>query len=107
MKLYTLLAVLSGIVILEGVVVELLHAARKRVTHPVLVHVTDLGRYLNQWFLPMMGLAATGGVLLKIAETFPLGGLLGVSGSAVFSLFLVVLLTCLTSDTPKGAAPLP
>ncbi|MBI5419749.1 MAG: hypothetical protein HZA60_06660 [Deltaproteobacteria bacterium] len=107
MKLYMLLAVLSGIVLLEGVVLELLAAWKKRRKAPnsVLCQVTDLGRYLNQWILPMMGLAAAGGVMLKMGESFPLGGLLEVSGSAVFSMYLVVFLTYMTSEPPPGEAP--
>ncbi|HEY7585672.1 MAG TPA: hypothetical protein VH866_04090 [Candidatus Deferrimicrobiaceae bacterium] len=98
MKFYMLLAILSGIIIVEGVVVELMAVIEKKVPHPLLTQVTDLGRYLNQWLLPMMGLAATGAVLLKIGESHPLGGLLKVSGSAVFSLFLVVFLIYMTSE---------
>lgn len=93
-----LLAMLSGIIIVEGVVVELLAVIEKKVPHPLLTQVTDLGRYLNQWLLPMMGLAAAGAVLLKIGESHPLGSLLKVSGSAVFSLFLVVFLIYMTSE---------
>jgi hypothetical protein len=84
-----LLAILSGIILVEGVVVELLAVIEKKVPHPVLSQVTDLGRYLNQWILPM-----------KMGESYPFGGLLKVSGSAVFSLFLVVFLTYMTSE-PK------
>jgi hypothetical protein len=93
-----LLAILSGIILVEGVVVELLAVIEKKVPHPVLSQVTDLGRYLNQWILPMVGLAAAGAVMLKMGESYPFGGLLKVSGSAVFSLFLVVFLTYMTSE---------
>lgn len=98
MKLYMLLAILSGIVILEGVVVELLAIVNKEVPHPRLSHVTDLGRYLNRWVLPMMGLAISGALILKLSEFYPMGGLLAVSGSAVYSLFLVVFLIYMTSE---------
>ncbi len=100
MRLYMLLAILSGIILVEGVVVELLEVLEKKVPHPVLSQVTDLGRYLNQWILPMMGLAAAGAVLLKMGDFYPLGALLKVSGSAVFSLFLVVFLIYMTSEPP-------
>ena len=98
MRFYMLLAILSGIILVEGVVVQLLDVLEGKVTSAVLSQVTDLGRYLNQWILPMVGLAAAGAVLLKIGESHPLGGLLKVSGSAVFSLFLVVFLIYMTSE---------
>jgi hypothetical protein len=93
-----LLAILSGIILVEGVVVELLAVLEKKGPHPVLSQVTDLGRYLNQWILPMVGLAVAGAVMLKMGESYPFGGLLKVSGSAVFSLFLVVFLIYMTSE---------
>ncbi|HEY7528742.1 MAG TPA: hypothetical protein VH660_06275 [Candidatus Deferrimicrobiaceae bacterium] len=105
MRLYMLLAILSGIIIVEGVVVELLHVLESRVANPVLTQVTDLGRYINQWVLPMMGLAAAGAVLLKLGESYPMGGLLMISGSAVFSMFLVVFLIYITSEPPVEALP--
>lgn len=105
MRLYMLLAILSGIILVEGVVVELLDVLERRVSNPVLTHVTDLGRYINQWILPMMGLAAAGAVLLKLGESHPLGALLTISGSAVFSLFLVVFLIYMTSEPPVEALP--
>jgi hypothetical protein len=46
----------------------------------------------------MVGLAAAGAVMLKMGESYPFGGLLTVSGSAVFSLFLVVFLIYMTTD---------
>ena len=101
MKLYILLSILSGIVLLEGVVVELLAIINKEVPHPMLSRVTDLGSYLNRWLLPMLGLAVLGAALLKLAEYYPLGGLLAVSGTAVYSLFLVVFLIYITSE-PKA-----
>jgi hypothetical protein len=100
MKLYMLLAILSGIILVEAVVVELLEVLEKRGPYYMLSQVTDLGRYLNQWVLPMVGLAAAGAVMLKMGESYPFGGLLKVSGSAVFSLFLVVFLIYMTSDPP-------
>ena len=105
MRLYMLLAILSGIILVEGVVVELLAVLEKKVPHPVLSQVTDLGRYLNQWVLPMVGLAAAGAVLLKMGESYPFGALLTVSGSAVFSLFLVVFLIYMTSDPAMEEIP--
>jgi hypothetical protein len=100
-----LLAILSGIILVEGVVVQLLDVLEGRITSAVFSQVTDLGRYLNQWILPMVGLAAAGAVLLKIGESHPLGGLFMVLGSAVFSLNLVVLLIYITSDPSRGALP--
>jgi len=100
-----MLAVLSGIILVEGVVVELLEVLRKKVQRPVLSQVTDLGRYLNQWILPMVGLAAAGAVMLKMGESYPLGGLLKVSGSAVFSLYLVVFLIYMTSEPSLEEKP--
>ena len=105
MKLYMLLAILSGIIFVEAVVVELLEVLEKRGPHYVISQVTDLGRYLNQWVLPMVGLAATGAVLLKMGESYPYGALLTVSGSAVFSLFLVVFLIYMTSDPTMEEIP--
>ncbi|NJD63458.1 MAG: hypothetical protein FIA93_12155 [Deltaproteobacteria bacterium] len=105
MRLYMLLAILSGVIIVEGVVVELLHVLEKRVANTAFTQVIDLGRYLNQWILPMMGWAAAGGVLMKLGESYPLGGLLTISGSAVFSVFLVVFLIYITSDPPVEALP--
>src|SRR5512134_413462 len=101
MKLYMLLAILSGIILVEAVVVELLEVLEKRGPYHFLSQVTDLGRYLNQWVLPMVGLAAAGAVMLKMGESYPLGGLLKVSGSAVFSMFLVVFLIYMTSDPAR------
>jgi hypothetical protein len=98
MRLYMLLAILSGIILVEGVVVQLLEVLERKGPSYVLSQVTDLGRYLNQWVLPMVGLAAAGAVMLKMGESYPFGGLLTVSGSAVFSLFLVVFLIYMTTD---------
>jgi hypothetical protein len=105
MKFYTLLALLSGMILVEGVVVELLEILGKNPQRSVLVQVTDLGKYLNRWVLPMTGLAAAGAVMLKLGETYPLGGLLTVSGAAVFSLNLVVFLIYMTSEPPLEALP--
>jgi hypothetical protein len=105
MKLYMLLAILSGIILVEAVVVELLEVLEKRGPYYMLSQVTDLGRYLNQWVLPMVGLAAAGAVMLKMGESYPFGGLLKVSGSAVFSLFLVVFLIYMTSDPQVEEIP--
>lgn len=104
-RFYMLLAILSGIILVEGVVVQLLDVLEGRISSAVISQVTDLGRYLNQWILPMFGLAAAGAVLLKIGESHPLGALLMVSGSAVFSLNLVVFLIYITSDPRMGALP--
>jgi hypothetical protein len=107
MKFYTLLALLSGMILVEGVVVELLEILEKHEKNPrsVLTHVTDLGKYLNSWVLPMTGLAAAGAVMLKLGETYPLGGLLTVFGAAVFTMNLVVFLICMTSEPPMEALP--
>ena len=105
MRLYMLLAILSGIVFVEAVVVELLEVLEEKGRYYVLSQVTDLGRYLNQWVLPMVGLAAAGAVLLKMGESYPFGGLLRVSGSAVFSLFLVVFLIYMTTDARPEEIP--
>jgi hypothetical protein len=105
MKLYMLLAILSGIIFVEAVVVELLEVLEKRGPYYEISQVTDLGRYLNQWVLPMVGLAATGAVLLKMGESYPYGSLLTVSGSAIFSLFLVVFLIYMTSDPTMEEIP--
>jgi hypothetical protein len=93
-----LLAILSGLIILEGVVVQIHAILNKQAPSPLLSQVTDLGRYLNKWVLPMLGLAVAGGILLKLGEYYPLGGLLAVSGSAVYSLFLVMFLIYMTSE---------
>lgn len=98
MRLYMLLAILSGIIFVEAVVVGLLEVLEDNGRY-VLSQVTDLGRYLNQWVLPMVGLAAAGAVLLKMGESYPFGALLKVFGSAVFSLFLVVFLIYMTTDS--------
>ncbi len=105
MRLYMLLAILSGIIFVEAVVVELLEVLEKKGPYYVLSQVTDLGKYLNQWVLPMVGLAAAGAVLLKMGESYPFGGLLKVSGSAVFSLFLVVFLIYMTTDAQPEEIP--
>jgi hypothetical protein len=102
MRLYMLLAILSGIILVEGVVVQLLEVLEQKGPSYVL---TDLGRYLNQWVLPMVGLAAAGAVMLKMGESYPFGGLLTVSGSAVFSLFLVVFLIYMTTDPQPEEVP--
>jgi len=105
MRLYMLLAILSGVILIEAVVVELLDVLERKGPHYVISQVTDLGRYLNQWVLPMVGLAAAGAVLLKMGESYPFGALLTVSGSAVFSLFLVVFLIYMTSDPMMEELP--
>jgi hypothetical protein len=53
----------------------------------------------------MVGLAAAGAVMLKMGESYPFGGLLTVSGSAVFSLFLVVFLIYMTTDPQPEEVP--
>jgi hypothetical protein len=99
MTLYILLALMSGAVLLEGVVVEMA-AIRRRKPGPALSQVTDLGTCVNRWILPMMAAALTGGVLLRIGERLILGGLVQVSGAAVFTTFLVIFLYCMTSEAP-------
>lgn len=98
MRLYMLLAILSGVIFVEAVVVGLLEVLEEKGPYYFLSQVTDLGKYLNQWVLPMVGLAAAGAVLLKMGESYPFGGLFKVSGSAVFSMFLVVFLIYMTTD---------
>ncbi|MBI5576949.1 MAG: hypothetical protein HY896_11370 [Deltaproteobacteria bacterium] len=98
MRIYMLLAILTGLILIEGVAVQLFAIINKQASNPLLSQVTDLGRYLNRWVLPMLGFAVAGATLLKLGEIYPLGGLLAVSGSLVYSLFLVMFLIYMTSE---------